>query len=104
MLKFIKEAEAQKDEQELESANLSDELGTLMAQAAGERSDTSEDLDFRKRAYTLLEGTADKIHGASQYVFWLDPESRQHYVCMYQRENRGRSGSRSGSQSAVAVE
>ena len=65
-----------------QAANLSDELGTLMALAAGERSDTSEDLDLRNRAYTRLKEVVDKIRGAGQYVFWRYPERRQHYVSM----------------------
>ena len=77
-----------------QAANLSDELGTLMALAAGERSDTSEDLDLRNRAYTHLKEAVDKIRGAGQYVFWRDAERRQHYVSMYHRETRR--GSRSG--------
>lgn len=73
------------------AANLSDEMGTLLAQAAGERSDTSTDLELRNRAYTHLKQAIDKIRGAGQYVFWDNNDRRKHYASQYHRATRSKS-------------
>jgi len=70
------------------SAELSDTLGTLLAQANGDKKAEHELKDLRDRAYTLLKEDVTELRDAGKYAFADQPDIAKLFTSEYSRRHR----------------
>lgn len=78
------------------------ELGVLLAQVVGDKTEDNQPRLVRDQAFTLLKQAVDEIRACGQYVFWDNERVRDEYVSDYQRTIR-RNASKKGRESGTAT-
>ena len=73
-----------------EAAAKSDELGSLLGVAHGEKAVDKETKILRDKAYTFLKESVDEIRDCGQYVFWRNEERSVGYASAHFRRTRGK--------------
>lgn len=71
-----------------QAAELSAEMGNLLAIANGSRQGGNEAKILRDRAYTHLKELVDEIRACGKFVFWKDPKRLSGYASSYFRKQR----------------
>ena len=70
------------------AANMSTDMGNLLAIANGTRQGSNEAKDLRDRAYTHLKELIDEIRAAGKYVFWKNPDRLKGYNSSYWKSKK----------------
>jgi len=83
--------EANFDLTELDTAaNLSDNLGTLLAKANGIKNSEHEFKNIRDRAFTLVKELVDEIRACGKYVFADQPDIKKLFASDYLRKHQSK--------------
>ncbi len=71
-----------------QAASKSDELGSLLGIAHGEKATDSETKIMRDKAYTYLKQSVDEIREYGRFLFWRDETRATGYASAYHRQER----------------